>query len=97
MSMKALAAAGDKADDLIEFGQAFNRFVNTNTDEITALRQAFDKPLDTVTNTDLDAYFSVKLSAPAQVSARAILEVMQDMIDTVQDIKNKLPANDLGA
>ena len=95
MSMKALAAAGDKADALIEFGQAFNRFVNTNTDEITAIRQAFDKPLDTVTDADLNSYFGVTLSAAAKISAKAILGVMQDMIDTVQDIKNKLPANDL--
>lgn len=95
MGMKALATAGNKADGHIGFGKAFNEFVNTNIGEVTAVRQAYDKKLNTVTDADIDAYFGVKLSAEAKVSEKAILEVMQDMIDIVQGIKDKLPANDL--
>lgn len=94
MGMKALAAAGNKADVHIDFGKAFNSFVNTSIVDVTETRQAYGKPLNTVTDDDIDTYFGVKLSTEAKISEKAILEVMQDMIDTVQGIKDKLPAND---
>ena len=95
MGMKILKSAGQKAEALINFGLAFKTFVNKHEGFITGMRQEIGKPMDTVTNTDLDAYFGQKLTPEQQISAKAFLEVGQDMIDTVKGIRDKLPVNDL--
>lgn len=93
--MEVLKAAGQKAEDFISFGLDFKSFVNKHEGFITGARQEVGKPLDTVTNSDVDAYFGQVLSTDQRTSAKAFMEVAQDMIDTVKDIRDKLPVNDI--
>jgi len=95
MDMKVLKAAGNKAEALISIGRGFTSFINVNEGEIGTLRQAFGKPLDTVTDADVDEYFGITLTKEQRTSAKAILTVCEDLIQIVKPIKDKLPANDI--
>lgn len=93
--MKELKKTGEKANALISIGRSFTSFINSNDQAVIAIRTEFDKPLDTVTDADLDAYFGVALTAAQKASAKAILGVIEDLIKIVKPIRDRLPANDI--
>lgn len=88
--------AKDKSTELIQIGLRFNTFINESNGAVTKIRAAFGKPLDTVTDADVQAYFNVPMTAGQITAAKEFLEVIEDLIQIVKPIRDKLPANDIG-
>ncbi len=98
MGMKDIKAAGDKLAVIIRPAKNFISFINTNEGDVIALRQAFGKPLDTVTDDDIRAYAGedgAVLTKGTLDSAKQALMVLEKLVTIVKPIRDELPANDI--
>ena len=98
MGMDDIKAAGDKFDIILRPAKNLISFINTNEGDVKILKQAFGKPLDTVTDADIKAYVGedgAVLTKDTLDNTRKALTVLEKLITIVKPIRNELPANDI--
>lgn len=92
-----LGADKDKADRFMRLGLNIKSFHNVNQADINVINQDFGKPLDTVTDQEIQDYFASKLNADMIAAAQKFLKGIGRMDSEVGSIKDEFPVNDLEA
>lgn len=95
MGAKDIIEAGSAFEPLVRINRSLVSFINTNEADAIAIRQAYDKPLDTVTNQDIiDKVGDVIPTQETIDEIKTELAVLQQIIDVVKPLRDNLPATD---
>ncbi len=90
-----LEADKDFVDRLMRVALKAKAFHNDNKDDIQFISNAFGKPLDNLTDAEIQAAFASKLTPSMMASARKFLVGFERLKLEFEPIKNEFPANDL--
>ncbi len=86
----------EHADRIMKVSLNFNKFINTNEDDVLALIQTFGKSLDKVTKDDVLAIMP-SMKDDEAIAVTEHLAALGKLITVVKPVRDQLPANDLGA
>lgn len=85
-----------KGRKLLNAGRDLHTYMNIHGDYYTEIRTAAGKPLNELTDTQINNYFGVILPANVLTSIKAFLDTFETMMSTMKTKVNSLPADDVG-
>lgn len=99
MGLKEIKAAGKKAAHLIEIGIEINRIENVWGPKYDTLRAAAGKDLKDLKDAEVKALMheGLDVDATTMTNTKKVLVAVENMILGIRQIKDTLPANDIGA
>lgn len=85
----------NKGIPLLEAGRDLHRYVNRHTAFYTAIRTAAGKPLQDLTDNQINNYFGVTLPVNVLTDVRTFLDAFETMMTVMPAKVNALPADDV--